>query len=249
MKTLHTLLSSLAVLAAHNLHNHAVSAAKDADDVVECDDWSKSGECTLNPKYMWEHCPIACGKSAELDRWMAETIEKRIGHIKSFFELEAEDIDGNVLDFDRLRGRVTVITNVASYCGYTQSHYDGLVKLHRQFKDSPIGFDILAFPCNQFGEQEPEECPSIKRFAKKRGAKFTMMNKVDVNGIDAHPVYHYLKKVAGPPRIGWNFGTYYIVTPTGSVQSFSGVEPMELEMAVLEAMDADGEDDEEGGEL
>lgn len=248
MKTLHLLLSAFAVLVL------AASAAKqDADDIVECEGWATSGECSLNPKYMVEHCPIACGKRAELDKQMAEAIEEQIGHIKSFFELEAEDIDGNALKFDRFRGRVTVITNVASYCGYTQSHYDGLVKLHRQFKDSPVGFDILAFPCNQFGEQEPEECPSIKRFAKKRGVEFTMMNKVDVNGVDAHPIYHYLKKVAGPPQIGWNFATYYIVTPSGSVQSFSGVEPLELETAVLEAMGADesssDDEEEEEGEL
>ena len=61
-----------------------------------------------------------------------------------------------------------------------------------------MAFNILAFPCNQFGEQEPETCPAIKRFAESKGVEFTMMNKVDVNGIDASIVYHYLKKVAGP---------------------------------------------------
>lgn len=61
-----------------------------------------------------------------------------------------------------------------------------------------MGFNILAFPCNQFGEQEPEACPAIKRFAQAKGVEFTMMDKVDVNDEDAHPVYDYLKKVAGP---------------------------------------------------
>lgn len=69
-----------------------------------------------------------------------------------------------------------------------------------------------------------------------------MMNKVDVNGIDAHPVYLYCKKVAGPPRIQWNFATYFVVTPTGTVASFSGVEPMELVPAIEQAMGiSDGE--------
>ena len=63
-----------------------------------------------------------------------------------------------------------------------------------------MGFNILAFPCNQFGAQEPEECPAIKRFAQSRGVEFTMMDKIDVNGFGAHPAYDYLKKVAGPVR-------------------------------------------------
>ena len=123
--------------------------------------------------------------------------------------------------------------------GYTESHYQGLVKLHNKFKSSSKGFNILAFPCNQFEEQEPEECPAIKKFAKKKGVDFTMMNKVDVNGIDAHPVYHYLKKVAGPPRITWNFATYYVIDPNGTVKSFSGVEPLDLASAVKEALETD----------
>ena len=72
-----------------------------------------------------------------------------------------------------------------------------------------------------------------------------MMNKVDVNGIDAHSVYHFLKKVAGPPRITWNFATYYVISPQGVVQSFSGVEPMDLAPAILEAMGADDSEDSE----
>ncbi len=72
-----------------------------------------------------------------------------------------------------------------------------------------------------------------------------MMNKVDVNGIDAHSVYHYLKKVAGPPRITWNFATYYVVNTQGVIQSFSGVEPMDLAPTILEVMGADDSEDSE----
>ena len=80
--------------------------------------------------------------------------DKKIGHINSFFELEAQDIDENILKFDQFKGQVTVITNVASYCGYTESHYRGLNKLYKKFKGSKVPLNILAFPCNQFGEQE-----------------------------------------------------------------------------------------------
>jgi glutathione peroxidase len=153
--------------------------------------------------------------------------------------LEAEDIDKKVMKFNQFKGKITVITNVASFCGFTDSHYKGLVELYNQFKASPIGFNILAFPCNQFGEQEPNKCPAIKKFAKSKGVEFTMMNKVDVNGVDASPVYDYLKKVAGPPRITWNFATYYVVSPDGTVKSYSGVEPLDLKDVILDAMGMD----------
>ena len=165
--------------------------------------------------------------------------EETIGHIESFFELEAEDIDENIVKFEQFKGKVTVITNVASFCGYTESHYKGLVELYSQFKSSAVGFNILAFPCNQFGEQEPKECGVIKQFAESKGVEFTMMNKVDVNGEHSSPVYFYLKKVAGPPRIHWNFATYYVVGPDGTVNSYSGVEPMELKEVIMEAMGMD----------
>lgn len=103
---------------------------------------------------MLQHCADACARQAELDSEMAEAIESKIGHITSFFDLEAQDIDENVITFDEYKGKVTVITNVASHCGYTESHYRGMVKLYKRFSGSAVGFNILAFPCNQFGEQE-----------------------------------------------------------------------------------------------
>jgi len=98
----------------------AVAEQQQDDEVAESDGWAAAGECNLNPKYMWEHCSAACGRLAEIDRAMADEIENKIGHIKSFFELEARNIDKEVVEFDRFRGKVTVIANVASYCG--ESH-------------------------------------------------------------------------------------------------------------------------------
>jgi hypothetical protein len=83
-----------------------------------------------------------------------QNTDQKIGHINSFFDLEAQDIDEKLLKFDQFKGQVTVITNVASYCGYTESHYKGLNKLYAKFQGSKIPLNILAFPCNQFGEQE-----------------------------------------------------------------------------------------------
>jgi len=96
-----------------------------------------------------------------------------------------------------------------------------------------------------FYPNRPEECQKIKKFAKKKGVEFTMMDKVDVNGVDAHSVYHYLKTKAGPPKIIWNFATYYVVSPGGTIQSYSGVEPLELEQAILDTMNGDDDESED----
>lgn len=126
-----------------------------------------------------------------------------------------------------------VIANVASYCGHTEAGYRGLNKLWDTVKDTGA-VEILAFPCNQFGKQEPEELSTIKRFAfEKKGVEFKMMSKIDVNGSSASPVYKYLKKVAGPASITWNFATYFVVSPDGEVHSFSGTpDPLELGVVI-----------------
>ena len=156
--------------------------------------------------------------------------------ISSFFDLEAKDIDGEVVKFDQFQGKVTVLVNVASYCGYTESHYNGLVALYNELKDSGV-VEILAFPCNQFGKQEPEECPTIKKFAEKKGVEFRMMDKIDVNGPTASKVYKYLKRESGISTITWNFAAYFVVGPEGNVQGFSGVEPLELKDTIGELID------------
>jgi hypothetical protein len=78
-----------------------------------------------------------------------------------FYSLSATDIDGKKVDFASFRGKVVLVVNVASECGYTQSHYTGLTKLYRRFADTKL-FTILAFPCNQFGGQEPHDDQHIK---------------------------------------------------------------------------------------
>jgi glutathione peroxidase len=112
--------------------------------------------------------------------------------------------------------------------GYTDQHYKELITMHRKLNDSGR-LEILAFPCNQFGEQEPEACSSIKQFTEELGVEFRMMDKIDVNGINAHLVYKYLKKVAGPAEIEWNFATYFMIAPGGSISSFSNVSPIRLQ--------------------
>ena len=89
--------------------------------------------------------------------------------------------------------------------------------------------NLLAFPCNQFGQQEPKSNQEIEEFAKGYGVEFTMMDKIDVNGPNANIVYKYLKVKTGSGNISWNFATYFVVDPDGGVTAHSGVEPMDIE--------------------
>jgi len=182
-----------------------------------------------NPNYMLENCKTSCAKAVEA----AAAAEAELNKIGSFFELSANDLEGNPIDFESFRGKITVVTNVASYCGYTESHYQQLVDMWNKLGQDENNFNILAFPCNQFGQQEPGTPEEIRDFVTKKGVNFTMMEKVDVNGPHASMVYKYLKKVTGLDSIHWNFATYFVIGPDGNVREFSeGVEPRRLSKLV-----------------
>ena len=101
-------------------------------------------------------------------------------------------LDGHLVSLDEFRGRVLLIVNTASKCGFTPQ-YKGLEQLHLKFKDR--GFEVLGFPCNQFGEQEPGTSEQIGAFCEKNfGVNFPIFARIDVNGPNAHPLYRFLWK-------------------------------------------------------
>lgn len=205
----------------------AADADFDADLNPSCGEWAGRGECERNPGYMVANCATSCAKIEQQAAAEAAELEG----IGSFFELTAADIDGNPVKFEQFRGQVTILTNVASYCGYTESHYTGLVELWSQLSGENV--NILAFPCNQFGQQEPGTADEIKQFAAEKGVKFRMMEKVNVNGPDASTVYKFLKRETGVDFIQWNFATYFVIAPDGSMTQHSGVEPLDLKGVAL----------------
>ena len=112
--------------------------------------------------------------------------------------------------------QVSLVVNVASQCGYTDLNYRELVKLQEEF--SGEGFTILAFPCNQFGAQEPGSMAEITEFARSYGINFPLFSKVDVSGKDASRVYSFLHQSTRTlPQ--WNFSKY-VVDRSGSVRQF-----------------------------
>ncbi|XP_060520010.1 uncharacterized protein LOC132698128 [Cylas formicarius] len=135
---------------------------------------------------------------------------------KSIYDFSAKDIKGNGVSLEKYKGHVCIIVNVASQCGYTKTNYEELVELFNMYGESK-GLRILAFPCNQFGGQEPGSNEEICEFVSKRNVNFDMFDKVNVNGSDAHPLFKYLKYKQGGTLgdfIKWNF-TKFIVDKNG----------------------------------
>ncbi|KAJ9702758.1 hypothetical protein PVL29_004475 [Vitis rotundifolia] len=131
---------------------------------------------------------------------------------KSLYDYTVKDIDKKDVPLSKFKGKVLLIVNVASKCGLTASNYSELSHIYEKYKTQ--GFEILAFPCNQFGGQEPGANPEIKQFACTRfKAEFPIFDKVDVNGPTTAPVYQFLKSNAGGflgDLIKWNFEKFLV---------------------------------------
>ena len=128
----------------------------------------------------------------------------------SVYDYSATLADGTTTALSDYKGQVLLIVNTASKCGFTPQ-YEGLEKLHATHKDA--GFSVLAFPCNQFGGQEPGSDSEIKEFCStKFGVSFPMYSKIDVNGPTRHPLYEEIIGDNGPlkGKIKWNFGKILI---------------------------------------
>ena len=147
------------------------------------------------------------------------------------YDFKAKSLDGKEIDLKQFEGKVLLIVNTASQCGFTPQ-YKGLEELYRQFKDK--GVEVLGFPCNQFGRQEPGTSEEIGAFCTRNyEVSFPLFDKIDVNGDDAHPLFQYLKSEApglmGTEGIKWNF-TKFLIHKNGTVYKRYApqTEPKEL---------------------
>ncbi|MCG5512360.1 glutathione peroxidase [Ectothiorhodospira shaposhnikovii] len=142
---------------------------------------------------------------------------------------EADDIQGRTRALSEFQGRVLLIVNVASHCGFTKQ-YNGLQALQDRFHDR--GFDVLGFPCNQFGNQEPGNEARIADFCTTRfQVSFPMFAKVEVNGAGAHPLFRHLKAAApgllGSQGIKWNFTKFLVDRHGRTVRRYAPNVPPE----------------------
>ena len=157
----------------------------------------------------------------------------------SIYEFTAQSLDGQPAPLKDFRGKVLLIVNTASKCGFTPQ-YTGLEALCQKYRDR--GLVVLGFPCNQFGAQEPGDAAEIANFCSLTyDVTFPMMAKVDVNGPKAHPLYAWLKRqkkgLLGTEAIKWNF-TKFLIDRSGEViaRFAPTVEPRDIEGAIEAAL-------------
>ncbi|KAF2278731.1 glutathion peroxidase protein [Westerdykella ornata] len=133
----------------------------------------------------------------------------------SFFDFNVKDKKGTDFPLANLKGKVILVVNTASKCGFTPQ-FEGLEKLYKDLKSKhPTDFEILAFPCNQFGNQDPGSNDEIQTFCQVNyGVTFPVLGKIDVNGPHAAPLYEFLKSekpgLLGLKRVKWNFEKFLI---------------------------------------
>jgi glutathione peroxidase len=158
--------------------------------------------------------------------------------MSTVYEFTAKLNSGEEKSLADYRGKVLLIVNTASRCGYTPQ-YKQLEELYRKYRDR--GLEILAFPCNQFGHQEPGSDAEIRGFCESNyQVTFPLFSKIEVNGEGAHPLYKYLKSAAGgllTDAIKWNF-TKFLVGRDGRVLDRVApfVDPKEIEDDVAQAL-------------
>lgn len=136
----------------------------------------------------------------------------------TIYDFPATGLNGQPVDLKQYQGKVLLIVNTASNCGFTPQ-YKGLEQVYQQFKDK--GVEVLAFPCNQFGAQEPGTSDEIGSFCERNyGVTFPLFEKIEVNGDGTHPLFAHLKDKApgllGSKAIKWNF-TKFLVGKDGTV--------------------------------
>ena len=135
----------------------------------------------------------------------------------NFYDFVAKDINGKDINMNQYKGKVVLVVNTASKCGFTPQ-FKGLEELYNEYKEK--GFEILGFPCNQFKNQDPGSNKDINNFCQLNyGVTFTMFEKIDVKGPNAHPIFKYLKEQTKGllnDEIKWNF-TKFLIDSNGNV--------------------------------
>ena len=125
----------------------------------------------------------------------------------SVYNYDFKDNADDFINMGSYKGKIVIVVNTASRCGFT-SNYDGFQELYKEFDPD---LEVIAFPCNQFGKQEPLDDSQIKTFCNARQITYTLASKIEVNGDSAHPLYKYLKTAAkNGAEIDWNFEKFLI---------------------------------------
>lgn len=157
---------------------------------------------------------------------------------KNFYDFNAKDIQGNDVSMEKYKGKVILVVNTASKCGFTPQFAD-LEEIYKKYKDQ--GLMVLGFPCNQFAKQDPGSNEEILNFCQLNyGVSFDMFEKIDVNGKQEHPLFKFLKKETKgilSSRIMWNFTKFLIDRNGNVVKRYSpNTNPKKIEKEIKELL-------------
>ncbi|SDV47496.1 glutathione peroxidase [Chitinasiproducens palmae] len=158
--------------------------------------------------------------------------------MSQLYSFSVETLNGETIALSRYEGKVLLIVNTASHCGFTPQ-YAGLESLQQRF--AARGFEVLGFPCNQFGKQEPGDAEQIASFCRQTyGVSFPMFAKIEVNGDAAHPLYRWLTSsapgVLGTEGIKWNFTKFLIGRDGRVVERYAPITKPDTIAADIEAL-------------
>lgn len=155
----------------------------------------------------------------------------------TIYQFTANTLTGEQKDFSDYQGKVLLIVNTASKCGLTPQ-YEGLENLYKKYHEQ--GLEVIGFPCNQFGNQESGSADEISEFCQiNYGVSFQMMEKIEVNGDNAHPIYKWLKSQKGgiiTDAIKWNFGKFLVGKDGKVVKRYAPTTKPEAIMADIEKL-------------
>lgn len=187
-----------------------------------------AGDCEVkeSKKFMKENCPASCRRPYAKGLAFLDPDKDT-----SFFELEAKDAKGKLIDFERFAGYVTIVVDESSLCGFSTKDYTDLVRLHKAF---PYLMEVIIFPTKQVKNEN--ECSGIKEFKKHNGLDFLVMESVDINGPYTHPVYHYLKSSHYFDDLDPNYVTYFVIHPGGRIHVLEDVSPLFLIRSINDAL-------------
>ena len=155
----------------------------------------------------------------------------------NFYDFKANDINGKEVSMNDYKGKVILVVNTASKCGFTPQ-FEGLEALYKEYKDR--GFEVLGFPCNQFKNQEPNDGAGAQNFCQLNyGVTFKMFEKIEVNGDNTHPLYKYLKEekkgILGS-KIKWNFSKFLVDSQGNVIERFAPISKPESLRADIEKL-------------
>lgn len=217
-------------------HYFLASASISVDKVPECEELAEKGDCRnpANMDFMLKNCAASCEKQPGVRKVEVMPIGE---DEPQFFELSAEDVHGNILDFEEFEGYITLLVNCARICGVTEQYYTMLEHMHEVW---PYTLEILAFPFWKSDSQERPECPSHKEADLRKGRKIHVMKEVELNGPNAHPVYQFLKKKFNQETIDESYATFFLINPDGNlVEAHFGTSPSQLKLYIQKHLKED----------